>query len=821
MMLEYKTLLESLLLVGVLPAVPRISAQQTPTSSSNLIMFFVLAAIVVGTIILSLVERLKESERRRNEEEARFHILISQVPAVLWKTNTALRFTSLQGAALHTLALKPNQLVGLSLPDYFRANGPNSLLIAGHERALKGEPGTYEHQWETRTFSSHLEPLRSADGTIIGTMGIALDITERKRAEALLIGEKDLLEMISRGDSLATVLDTLARTVENHSAGIYCAILLLDPDRGLRQAAGPSLPETYTRGLGFSTGLSAGPIGAAAFAGKPVIISDLAGDAAWENYRELALSHGFSSFWSLPVLSTSGAVMGSLDIYCCDAREPSALELDLAERAADLVAIATERKRAEQEMLYKSVHDSLTKLPNRVLFLDRLHREFNRAKRHPEHKFAVLFIDIDGFKKINDSLGHSIGDQLITAIGRRLTESLRLSDVVSRIAVDGAEWPEGEDVVARFGGDEFTVLLDDIKDPTDAIRAAERIQNVVAAPYKLESHELYISASVGIALSTTPRETADDLLRDADIAMYRAKSLGKARVEIFDTAMHMSAVNRLNLETDLRKAIERKEFRLFYQPIVSLQSGRIAGFEALLRWQHPTTGLVEPTEFITVAEETGLIVPIGKWALREACEQLRLWQCLYSSGLRLTMSVNVSAKQFTQPDLFEEIGAVLHETGIQPSTLELEITESVAMEDAEKTSDILSRLKSFGVRLAIDDFGTGYSSLNYLRRLPFDTLKIDRSFILNIGNDSDNCEILKVIVMLARNLALDVVAEGLETAEQVRHLQSLNCEFGQGYIFSKPKDEESIGRFLADQREVTGNLVESILVDVPDRPRIR
>jgi len=793
---------------------PRRIYQQGQSSLFHFALLFLTSGLVFGAMVSFLVERLERSHEEQYEKETRLHLLINQVPAVLWTTDNALRFTSLQGAGLKAFGLKPDHLLGLSLPDYFQAIGQESVT-GGHQRALQGEPSTYEHEWEGRTLHSHVESLLTADGTITGTIGIALDITERKRAEALLIGEKRVMEMIAKGDSLASVVGVVARTVEEQSAGIFCSVLFLEPDgKTLRQVAAASLPETYNRAIdGLTIGPSVGAWGTAAYTGEPVMVSDIAHDPLWADYRELALSHELRACWSVPIISTKGKVLGTIAVYCCDSRHPSAVELDLIERAADLVAIVTERKQVEQELVHNALHDSLTNMPNRVSFLDRLQHEFNRAKHDPNHKFAVLFVDIDNFKKVNDSLGHSIGDQLISEIGRRLTTSLRGYDTVSRpAATDGPEWPKGEDTPARLGGDEFTVLLVDINDPSDAIRAAKRIQSVLAIPFTLSGQEVFVSASVGIAMSTTSHSTPDDLLRDADIAMYRAKSLGKARFEMFDTAMHVQAVSRLKLETELQRAIERKEFRLFYQPIISLHGGRITGFEALLRWQPPSQGLVGPAEFIGVAEETGLILPIGKWVLNQACKQARLWQTQYPSDPPLSISVNISAKQFAQSNLVDEIRLVLEQTGLPPSSLELEITETVAMEDTESTSNILSRLKTLGVRLAIDDFGTGYSSLSYLRRLPLDTLKIDRSFISNMGGGNDSRDIVAIIVMLARNLGLHVVAEGLETAEHLNHLQELNCEFGQGYFFSKPTNEETMGKLLLDSRHGEGNSVGTVLV---------
>jgi EAL domain-containing protein (putative c-di-GMP-specific phosphodiesterase class I) len=339
------------------------------------------------------------------------------------------------------------------------------------------------------------------------------------------------------------------------------------------------------------------------------------------------------------------------------------------------------------------------------------------------------------------------------------------------------------------------VLLEDIKDPSDAIRAAQRIQNALTAPHILNGHEVFMSVSIGIALSTSSQTTAEDLLRDADIAMYRAKALGKARCEVFDVAMHQHAVERLKLETDLRNALDRKEFSVHYQPIASLENGRLAGFEALVRWQRPKVGLVEPTKFINVAEETGLILALDKLVLQEACRQTRAWQTRYPDHAQLTVSVNLSPKQFTKPNLAAEIHSVLQEAHLEPSCLNLELTETIAMSDAERTRSILAELKTLGVRLSIDDFGTGYSSLNYLRRFPVDTLKIDRSFISNLNID-DNRKIVATMVMLAHNLGLRVVAEGIETADQLKQLKELQCELAQGYFLSQPLEPEKAERFL-------------------------
>ena len=435
------------------------------------------------------------------------------------------------------------------------------------------------------------------------------------------------------------------------------------------------------------------------------------------------------------------------------------------------------------------VSDPLTGLPNRLLFIDRVGRLVKHTKRRKDQLFAVLFLDLDGFKMINDSMGHLIGDQLLLGVANRLEKCLRSTDTVARL---------GETfTVARLGGDEFTVLLDHIKDPSDAKRAAERMMKALALPFILGGKEVFTSVSIGIALSNSAYEQPEDILRDADTAMYRAKSLGKARYEVFDADMRASVMARLQLETDLHRALERGELRNFYQPIVALASGEIAGFEALLRWQHPTRGLLGPIEFIPVAEETGLIRELGWWNLREACRQISVWRANLLAHPRLTISVNLSAKQFLQPNLVEDIRKLLGELALPPEALKLEITESTVMADPSAAVEMLQQIKSLGIHLAIDDFGTGYSSLSYLHRFPLDTLKIDRSFISGMGDDGEGMEIARTILPMANNLRLDVVAEGVETMQQVALLKKLHCKYGQGYYFSKPLTAEGTAALLA------------------------
>jgi EAL domain-containing protein (putative c-di-GMP-specific phosphodiesterase class I) len=377
---------------------------------------------------------------------------------------------------------------------------------------------------------------------------------------------------------------------------------------------------------------------------------------------------------------------------------------------------------------------------------------------------------------------------------------LRIDDVVARPAGSfGARWKSKDDTLARLGSDEFSVLLDDIQDPSDGIRVAERIQDAFAEPFAICGQEIFTTVSIGIAAKSA-HTAAADVVRDADSAMYRAKLRGKARCEVFDQAMHEHSVNRLKLETDLRKALEREEFRVHYQPIVALRTGRISGFEALVRWQRSDGRFVAPGEFIGVAEEMGLIVGIGKWVLRTACEQAHRWHLEDPQEIPLTMSVNISARQFVQDDLVAQVAEILRETKVEPSAIKLEITESVTMGDAERTIRVVNELKKLGLRFSIDDFGTGYSSLSYLRRFPMDTLKIDRSFVSNLDKDAEKREIARTIVGLARNLGMDVVAEGTETLEEVNFLRTLDCEYAQGYFFSRPVDAQKADVLVAERR---------------------
>lgn len=449
-------------------------------------------------------------------------------------------------------------------------------------------------------------------------------------------------------------------------------------------------------------------------------------------------------------------------------------------RMAGSITDITDQKETEQQLLHNAFHDVLTGLPNRALFMYRLKRALERSRIRDDYKFAVVFLDLDRFKVVNDSLGHQCGDQLLVGIAQRLESSLRPSDTA-----------------ARLGGDEFAIIIDHIKHVSDATQAAERIQKELVAPFNLSGNEVFISASIGISLNLTSETSPEELLRDADTAMYRAKERGRGRIELFNQGMHTEAVETLQFETDLRRALTRNEFQIHYQPIISLDGWRIMGFEALLRWEHPQHGFIPPLQFIPVAEETGMITEIGHWVMIESCKQLKIWQAKFPFDPPLAISVNLSGKQFSQPDLIDQIEQVLEETGVEATSLKIEITESAIIENVDSATVTINRLKALGIKVSLDDFGTGYSSLSYLHRFPIDTLKIDRSFVTRM-NLPKNSEIIRTIVNLASNLGMDVIAEGVETGEQVIQLSGMNCEYVQGYLISKPIDAESVEKLIQD-----------------------
>ena len=633
-----------------------------------------------------------------------------------------------------------------------------SQVLQGH--TLSGLGLSYRAKdGSARAMVSRLYPLLDGDDTILGCVFANTDVTERKQAEAALQKQQAFYEHILNNVPIEiAVLDAQHRYVFCNPAAIKSdeirAWIIGKDDFEYCDYRGFDRAVAETRRERFGS----------AVRGRA--------SASWE--ESFVDSNGNTKHhWRnlLPVFSPDGELELVLG-YGRDITERKRVEEALQAAHDELERRVEERTaelaRANERLQFDAFHDALTLLPNRALFMDRLGRAIERSARRPDPGFAVLFLDFDRFKVINDSLGHSVGDALLIALGERLKRCLRLADTV-----------------ARLGGDEFTILLEDASE-LEATRTAERIQQALLRPFALEGHSLHISASIGIVLSNLAYARAEDVLRDADLAMYHAKARGRAGQQVFTKEMRERALSLMALETDLRQAIPRRELEVYYQPIMSVAGGQPVGFEALVRWQHPVHGTISPVTFIPLAEETGLIIEIDRWVLREACAQLRVWQEQFPTLPSLTLSTNLSGQQFAREDLADKVREILAETGFDPRDLKLELTESVLMSSSDSVTETFTRLRALGVGLHIDDFGTGYSSLSYLQRFPVDTLKIDRSFINKMMVSKESAELVRTILAMAANLNLKVTAEGVETPQQLEPLRSLGRAYGQGYLFAKP-----------------------------------
>ncbi|MEO8119594.1 MAG: EAL domain-containing protein [Rhodoferax sp.] len=580
-------------------------------------------------------------------------------------------------------------------------------------------------------------------------------------------GQARILEMIATQAPLKEVFERLIRLIERNSDGALGSVLLLGTDGvHIELCVAPSLPEAYCTALvGIAIGPQVGSCGTAMFRRETVIVTDIQTDPLWSDYRSLALNSGLRACWSTPILSPEGPALGSFALYYKTVHGPTPTDLALIELATHSAGIAIQRHQTQARIQHMAHHDALTDLPNRILLEDRLNQAIAQARRDQSH-VGVLFIDLDHFKHINDSLGHHVGDALLMEVAQRLRASVR----------------EG-DSVARIGGDEFVISLPRLADSQNAAQVAEKIVATLSSSILLNGHDLRIGASIGISLYPEDGEDADALLRAADTAMYNAKEKGRNNYKFFTAAMNEAAQQRLVTATRLRLALVQQEFLLHYQPQVSLKSGAIIGVEALLRWNNPELGMVLPSRFIPMLESTGLINAVGEWVLRTACEQSVAWQ---REGLPpIRMAVNLSAHQFQTGDIVRVVKQVLDETGLHPKQLELEITESVILDSSELIIGALHELKQLGITLSLDDFGTGYSSLSYLQRFPIDRVKIDRSFIDKVTADAGSAAIVCSILDLSRNLGLNCIAEGVETPMQMGYLQNQLCSEIQGFLFSK------------------------------------
>jgi diguanylate cyclase (GGDEF)-like protein/PAS domain S-box-containing protein len=750
---------------------------------------------VEGLVITAReVSERKESEEALLRSRERFRALVQNLSDVITVVDSEFRITYTSPAAERLFGFEDHDdawvnPIGQVHPD----DAERMATLLGDQLREHGitEPVPFRIRHRDGTWRN-VEAIANDlldDPAVQGVVVTTRDVHERTRAEAMVADQARILEMVAQGAPLPETLSAMCRVVEAQEPGVRCSVLLVDEDENrLRHGATPSLPEGFVRALaeGVPIAENSASCGTAAHRGQPVVVTDIESDPLWTGYAEVALAHGLNACWSTPILAASDdRVLGTFDVYYPERRDPAAEHVQVVEMVVHLAAMAIERKAFEDRLAHQAHHDPLTGLPNRVLFLEFLVLALARARRH-RSSVAVLFLDLDRFKVVNDSLGHDAGDDLLVAMARRLKGVVRPGDTI-----------------ARFGGDEFTVLCEDLSGPharQQAIDLAERLLEAIHSPFELDGDETFLSASIGIALAGGASDRPEALLRDADAAMYRAKDRGKGRWELFDEEMRSTARQRLETENALHRALDRHEFRVFYQPVVSLSEGRCVGAEALVRWQHPDRGLVAPYEFITLAEETGLIVPLGAWVLEEACRQVAEWQKDLRADSSFVVSVNLSARQLAQPDLVTSVASALERSGADARNLCLEITESVLMDDAEGTIGSITALKSLGVKLSIDDFGTGYSSLGYLKRFPVDSVKVDQSFVDGLGSDPEDSAIVAAVVSLGHALGLTVVAEGVESAEQLEELIALGCDQAQGFFFAPPQPASDVGAMVGHGR---------------------
>jgi diguanylate cyclase (GGDEF)-like protein/PAS domain S-box-containing protein len=822
-----------------------------------------MALELAGVCIGLLGDANRHSASSRDAESlARLALMVEHVPAILWTTNTELRITARTGAGAQSAEILPERVVGASLLEQFSGQQVSVSSINAHRRALAGESVSYQIRVGDRCYDAHVEPLQDNARTVVGVVGVAVPVSDRERAlpespsneledffenaavglcwlgpdGAILRANRAELEAVGYardeyvGHNLrefhvdpAVVDDMLRRlrageTVRNvearlrHRDGLIHHVLIsanaqleggqlvrarcvtrdITELRGAEEAlayfkamvdsaddaiVGKTLDGMITSWNQAATRLYG--YEAHEVIGKPItllvppdhrnelppVFASLRRGQRVEHYETTRVRKDGTrvevSVSISPILDAQGQPVGATAI------------------ARDI----TYRRQAERQLLHGALHDSITDLPNRASFIERVTQALARMRRDPDYRFAVLFIDGDHFKAVNDSFGHSAGDRLLVEIAARLRASVRPGDVV-----------------ARLGGDEFTLLLEDVTGPPEVEHAARRILDSLAAPFSLEGREVRATVSMGAVLSEPHYQEAQDMLRDADLAMYRAKKRGRACFQVFDAEMRNWAHARSGMEADLREALARDEFRLAFQPIVELETARVRGFEALLRWHHAKRRMVLPTEFLPLAEQTGLIIPIGAWVLRAACRYARSWQNAVPGADPVRISVNLSAKQLAHPNIVDDVRTALQDAALAPASLNLDVSERALMETVEQSTAVLHRLRELGVELHMDDFGSAYSSLSSLPQLPLQAIKVDRAFVHRMGARRTDLEIVRSIVDLAEHLGLAVIAEGVETTSQRERLIAFGCELGQGLLFAKPLEPEAARALLAEQQ---------------------
>ena len=749
-----------------------------------------LAGIIISMLLSGLVRALATSgqyaEARRVAQE-----LIEALPTPVYFKGTDGRYLGVNKAWERYFGIPRDAFIGKTVHDLYPHDKDAADRLHANDQVLWERPGTqtYETSITTTDGTPHdaiyyKATYTRAGGGVAGLIGTIIDITERKQAEQRRAMEHAVTRVLAGAETLAeaipAIIQTICETLNWHCGARWA----WDKDAGVLRCYefwgidSPEIQEFMVenskRTLQPALGRDEGLVRRAHSTGKPVWIADL---SRAEGFRRAALVakanlHGAFCF---PLL-LGNEVLAVMEFFHRDVREPDDTLIAAAHSIGSQIGQYTVRKQAEEGLQFVAKHDALTQLPNRIMFHDRLELAVARAKRNGR-RLAVMFIDMDRFKVINDTLGHEAGDTLLHEVAKRLTGTLRTSDTV-----------------ARLGGDEFVVLIEELSDPVYLGAIAQKLLDTFAASFLLSGQEYHITASIGISTYPDDSDDIQTLLKNADIAMYRAKEQGRNAFQFYSAQMNVHSIERLTLESSLRRALERNELVLHYQPRIGIRSGRITGVEALARWQHPELGLVPPGKFIPLAEETGLIVPIGEWALRAACAQHRAWE---QEGLgHLRVAVNLSPRQFLQGDLVKSVARILAETGCNAKSLELEITEGMVMRNPESVVTLLQQLKDMGIHVAIDDFGTGYSSLAYLKSFPINILKIDRSFIMDIPGDAGDVAITMAVISMAHNLGMKVTAEGVETREQFEFLRKQGCDEIQGYYFSKPLPVEQVTALL-------------------------